>query len=204
MPFPLVLAGLAGLLEATLTGIAVSASIGIIVSRVKEWFASVEGMVFLTDTVNSALSEAGLSLQFTNVFSISDVKSDLDDFVVEMVNSKLGTEFDTLDMTRDEALTVIGETLAGRINAETGASIRTVYPPAEFAEEIKKDLVRQLESGGDGLIPQSAIMEVHRIVMEKLPGYKPERIPEDAGKAAKSRARQKRWRAKNKQIWVTR
>lgn len=177
-------------------------ALDLVYRRVLAYLSSPEALEHILGGINNLTERYGLTLTALNPDAI---RQDLDKFVTLKMNENLGTEFETLDgLGREEVLTEVGRVLAVRVNAASGSHIDNLYPPEDLPNKIGAELIRQLETGEDGFIPEATIQEVHRVVMEDLPGYVPPVLPADAGKAAKSRARQKKYRRTHKQIWINR
>lgn len=211
MPAPAVaLGGLAAIMAVALRALGLAYVLDTVIDAVRQWVNSAGFAAIVTDYVNGSLSDAGLSLRFTNITSSEAIKDDVDKFAAERVNAKAGTSFTSLkSLDREEFLTGVGAVVADRISSQTGARITNIYPVEKLRQELGTELARQFDGPAAGLspgalFPQAAIALVERKVWARFDGYKPPREPADGAKAAKARERQKKYRRTHKQVWVSR
>lgn len=152
-------------------------------------------------------------LRLTNLGDKAQVINDLDAFAAVQINAKLGTDLRRLrGSTKDELLEEVGRVIAGRVNAETGSKIATVYPVAKLRDELGTELMRQFDNRGrladGGLFPTNRVMQTKAAFLKQVQIYKPVEAPvrTDAEelKAAANRARQKKYRRTHKAVYVPR
>lgn len=170
---------------------------------------------YITGQVNDRLAAANVPLNFSNVFDLEAVKSDIDRVVADTVNAKVGTNFQSIkDLSKDEFLEGVAEPLLARINAETGAQLSAIWPPDAFREAIAAELERQLAGDGlGGLIPEASIEKIQIAVGKKLGYlYDPRPSPNIWGppvddahalKRSKARKRQEKYRRNHRLVWVS-
>lgn len=169
----------------------------------------------ITDGVNAAIAEAlknqTVSLAFSDITDKEAIKAELMAFAVSLINDKIGADFSDVDwetVDKDEILLRLSRVIRDRINEDTGAQLGDLWPVDVARESVGAEIVRQLEDGSAvGLIPQSALQAADGKVVVRLPGYIRAggvQTPSQVREAAMNRARQKRWRKKNRQVWVTR
>lgn len=177
-----------------------------------------EGLVrfgerYATGKLNDRLEARGIGFRFTNLADIQGTLDDMDRFAAIQLNAKLGTNLLKLrGSTKDDILEEVGRVIAGRVNAETGSHIATVYPVARLREELGTELTRQFSNSGNlaegGLFPIKQVTQTKAAFLKQVQLYRPvdipERTPIEELKAAANRARQKKYRQRFKAVYVPR
>ena len=155
-----------------------------------------------TGFANDRLSAAGINLQFSDVTDLEAVKIEVDGFAADVINEKVGTNFDSIkEITKDEALSELGRVLSERISSELGVEI-VVWPVQALRDSVKAAVIEQVQSNIGGLLPDGAVEAVDLAVLVRLGLNKAAdglfMTPERRRKLAQGAERQRRYRLNNK------
>jgi hypothetical protein len=233
MPFPL-LALLVAPVTAALSGITASGLLTTagavllipqLIDAVDDWWQSMDASEQIAEIVNKRMAAAGLDLQFPAFNPVTEegratVKQTLEAFVLQRINAKAGTEFKSLDgLDQTAFLGEVGQTIARRINSETGAKLGTVWPVENLQADLKSEVMRQFENkgryAGGALFKASTLARIKEKIAAKHPALMVQVKAQQAGgywgapideKHAKRREagkiRQQRYKATHQQVWV--
>jgi hypothetical protein len=175
-------------------------------------FATLSGEAFIVSKINEKLEDAGLSLRLTNLKK-EDVKSDVDRFAADYVNSKIGTNLTGIrSLSKDQILEAVGEQVAQRLNAQAGTTITNIYPVDVLRDQIGAAVVAQLDVntvGAGSILSMTRKQQVRDAVMGAVELYVPQTsgaptLGRSAYDMARNRAKQKKYRMTHKAVYVPR
>jgi hypothetical protein len=139
--------------------------------------------------IRAKLARVGLKLPEDGPLTVEAVR--------DLVRSRSGLELE--DLTPDAIMKAVDAELAKQLSERLGFTVSTVFDAEVVKAEVKAQLLEKLANGdGAGILKGRALTRLRSVATFARAGFTP-----DEAKKVMNRIYQKRYRRRNKEVWVT-